>query len=171
MLVPSRAASRNFVGRSPRLSLQTTSLRLSQPRRSAVSVSSQYAAGGGGGAAPQQQRFPPQQQQFPQQPAYQQQQQQYQQPVQQRPSAPQQGQRAAVPPRRRVGTAAQPQQFTQQLTQGSVGGGRQLAAAADYIPDQVAVQRRQGDSASDMVLPRSLLMGKEVITRSACACS
>jgi hypothetical protein len=70
-----------------------------------------------------------------------------------------------------VGTAAQPQQFTQQLTQGSVGGGRQLAAAADYIPDQVAVQRRQGDSASDMVLPRSLLMGKEVITRSACACS
>jgi hypothetical protein len=109
------------------------------------------------------------------------QQQGYQAPAQQQqPAQPQQrqpGQRSPVPPRRRVGAAMPPQQMQQAAASGGalpqrlaagvawVAAPVQQAAALEAEATPTSVQRLQGQYASDMVLPRSLLTSKEVITR------
>lgn len=176
----------------PRLNSAAKSVKVSRQTRLTPRVASQYAAGGAGGAPPP---MPPRraspasqgpgQQQPGFQQAYQQptyapgQQQSYQAPPQQQQRQP--GQRSPVPPRRRVGAAAPPQQFQQQAGAGSAPqrlavGVAQVASPARQAFAQepeaapTSVARLQGQNASELVLPRSLLMNKEVITRWGCAC-
>jgi hypothetical protein len=138
--------------------------------RQRATVTSRYAPGASGGA-PLPPPLPPQRQAPPPPPPL-----QPQQPQQQATA-----QRPPVPARRRVGVAQPPQQFAQppppqqarnplqQLSAAAPAALRQAAAAAAVqqpaTERTTPVQRVPSGAASEFLLPRSLLMDKEIITR------